>query len=57
MAKEERKVKGNDPVTIEWLGKSKFHKAGSKSVVHRIQAEKFVKSGKAKIAGKNTNND
>jgi len=42
-------VKGNDPVTIEWLEDSKYHKKGSKSVVHKIQAKKFVASNKAKI--------
>jgi hypothetical protein len=40
---------GKDPVTIEWLEGVKFHKKGEKSVVHKIQAGKFVKSGKAKI--------
>ena len=47
------KVKGRDPVTIEWLKDgSKFHKEGTKSVVHKLQAQKFVKAGKAKIVKK-----
>ena len=48
-ASEEKKVKGNDPVTIEWTAKCKFHKAGTKSTIHKEQADKFVKSGKAKL--------
>ena len=54
MAKEkkERKaneVKGNDPVVVEWLKDCTFHKEGTKSTVHKLQADKFVASGKAKI--------
>ncbi len=47
--KKEVLVKGKEPVTIEWLKGSKFHKAGSRSTVHRIQAEKFAERKLAKI--------
>lgn len=46
------KVKPKDDVQIEWTDKDKFHKAGTTSVVHRIQAEKLIASGKAKKAAK-----
>jgi len=51
---KEVKVKGNDPVTIVWLEGVMFHKVGSKSVVHRLQAEKLVKAKKAKLEGTKT---
>jgi hypothetical protein len=40
---EEVKVKGREPVKVRWNLKSRFHKAGDTSVVHRMQAEKLVK--------------
>lgn len=49
MAKKEEKVKAVEPVTIEWLKGAKFKKVGSKSVVHRVQAERFVGLKLAKI--------
>ncbi len=45
----EKKVKGNDNVTIEYLKGAKHHNAGDKSVVHSFQADKLVKKGIAKI--------
>ena len=47
--KEARKVKGREPVTIEYLEGAKFHKAGNKSVVHELVAKKLVAAKKAKI--------
>lgn len=44
------KVKPKDDVTIEWTDKDKFHKAGTTSTVHRVQAEKLIAAGKAKKA-------
>jgi hypothetical protein len=51
MAKEavERKVKGREPVTVQYLAGVKFHKAGDKSVVHALIADKLEKAKKAKI--------
>lgn len=48
---EERKVKVHDPVEIAWTDKARFFKAGQTATVHRLQAEKFVDSGKATIVG------
>lgn len=48
---KELKVKGIDDVEIVYTKDSKFHKAGDRSTVHRIQAEKLVKKG---IATKST---
>jgi hypothetical protein len=48
--KKEVKVMGKDPVRIEWLDGSKFHKAGSFSTVHRLCAEKLVERKRAKMA-------
>jgi len=45
-------VMGREPVSVEWGEKSKFHKKGSKSEVHKLQAVKFVKLGIAKIVSK-----
>lgn len=47
-----QKVKGREDTVIEYTAKAKFHKAGAKSTVHRIQAEKLVKAGIAKISKK-----
>ncbi|MDR1562262.1 MAG: hypothetical protein LBS54_04135 [Dysgonamonadaceae bacterium] len=50
MAKEtEKEVKGQEPVTVEWGEGAKYHKKGTKSVLHEIQAKKFVAAGIAKI--------
>lgn len=42
-------VKPNEPVTVKWAKGSKYHTEGTTSVVHRLQAEKLVKAGKAAI--------
>lgn len=42
-------VKPNEPVTVKWAKGSKYHTEGTTSVVHRLQAEKLVKAGKATI--------
>lgn len=42
-------VKPNEPVTVKWAKGSKYHIEGTTSVVHRLQAEKLVKAGKATI--------
>ena len=52
MDNKEMKVKAHDDVTIVYTENSKFHKAGEKSVVHRLQAEKLVAKGFAKLAKK-----
>lgn len=50
---EEKAIKPNDPVTIEYTAKSAYHKAGTQETVHRVLAEKFVvKKGIAKIVKK-----
>ena len=51
MAKETevRKVKGREPVTVEYLEGVKFHKVGDKSIVHALVADKLVAAKKAKI--------
>lgn len=48
----EKAIKPNDPVTIEYTAKSAYHKAGTRETVHRVLAEKFVKKGIAKIVKK-----
>lgn len=47
--KKEEKVKGREDVTIEYTEKSRFHKKGDKATVHRLQADKLVDKGVAKI--------
>ncbi len=42
-------VKGCENTTIVYTEKAEFHVAGTKSVVHRIQAEKLVAKGIATI--------
>jgi hypothetical protein len=49
MATKEYKVKGNDPVVIEWLKDTPYHKKGKRSTVHSEQAKKFVARKLAKI--------
>ena len=49
---EEKAIKPNDPVTIEYTAKSAYHKAGTQETAHRVLAEKFVKKGIAKIVKK-----
>lgn len=46
--KEGKKVKGQDPVLIEYTEKAQFHKKGEKATVHSMQAEKLIKKGFAK---------
>lgn len=43
---KERRVMPQDKVKITWVD-SKFHKAGTSSEVHPVQAEKHIASGKA----------
>lgn len=50
--KEEKKVYPHDEVEIVYTEKSSFHKAGEKSKVHKMQAEKLVAKGVAKLAKK-----
>ena len=50
MESKEKKVKGRDDVAIEYTEASKFHKAGDKATVHRVQAEKLIAKGFAKKA-------
>lgn len=45
-------VKPKEPVEVKWTEKSKYHKAGETSIVHRVQAEKLIKDGKATIVKK-----
>lgn len=42
-------VKPKEPTKVKWTGKAQHHKEGDISVVHRVQAEKLVKAGKATI--------
>jgi len=48
MAKEQ-KVKPVDLVEVKWLEGDKFHKAGSTSMFHKVQAEKLSKAKKAEV--------
>lgn len=52
MATNGDKVKGKDPVMIEYTEKAKFHKKGDKEAVHKLTAEKLEKKGFAKIIDK-----
>ena len=45
----DQKVMLKEPTKIQWASGSKFHVAGSTSMVHRAQAEKLAEAGKAKI--------
>jgi hypothetical protein len=49
MSTKEYKVKGNDPVIVEWLKNTPYHKKGKRSTVHSEQAKKFEARGLAKI--------
>ena len=49
MESKELKVKKGDVVTVEFNGKSAYHKAGDQAIVHSLQAAKLVKKGVAKI--------
>jgi hypothetical protein len=53
MAKEIKEngnaVKGNDPVQVEQIAASKFHKVGDKYEVHKNVAAKLVEKKVAKI--------
>lgn len=49
MESKELKVKKGDVVTVEFNGKSAYHKDGDRAIVHRLQAEKLVKKRVAKI--------
>lgn len=46
---KEQVVKGREDTLIEYTEKARFHKPGEKDTVHRIQAEKLVEKGVAKI--------
>ena len=50
METKEQKVKGREDVNIVYTEKSRFHKAGEKTTVHRLQAEKLIAKGFAKKA-------
>jgi hypothetical protein len=52
MATKEYKVKGNDPVVIEWLKDTQYHRKGKQSTVHSEHAKDFVKRKLAKIVEK-----
>lgn len=41
-------VKSGDLVLVEWTATSRYHNKGDESVLHKIAAEKMIKSGKAK---------
>lgn len=49
MAKEDVKVKGREDVKVKYTDKAVFSKEGEETTVHRIQAEKLVSKGFAKI--------
>jgi hypothetical protein len=50
MGKEkEREVKGQEPITVEWGEGAQYHRKGTRSVLHEIQAKKIVARGMAKI--------
>lgn len=40
-----KKVRPNDTVVFNWNGKDKFHKSGTSSLLHPVQAEKMKKKG------------
>lgn len=46
---EEKAVKGKDVVKVEYTKEARFHKPGEVSEVHKLQAEKLVSKGFAKI--------
>lgn len=52
MSTEEKKVKAQDPVLIEYTDKARFHKAGQLEKVHSLQAEKLIAKGVAKYPKK-----
>jgi hypothetical protein len=43
-----KKVKALDHVEVEWIN-SPYHKNGATSMVHRVQADKLVEAGRAKL--------
>jgi hypothetical protein len=43
------KVLPVDNVEVEWTGESKSHKAGERSMLHKVQAEKLVEKGRCII--------
>lgn len=47
---KESKVYKDDMVEVIYTNKSSFHKAGDKETIHRIQAEKLVQKGVAKLS-------
>lgn len=51
----DRKIKPNDGVEVKWLN-SKFHTKGATSIVHKENAAKLVRDGKAELVkgGKTT---
>ena len=48
--KEARVVYKDDMVKIVYTNKSVYHKDGEEDFVHRLQAEKLVKKGVAKMS-------
>nr|DAM73904.1 MAG TPA: hypothetical protein [Caudoviricetes sp.] len=48
--KEARVVYKDDMVKIVYTNKSAYHKEGEEDTVHRLQAEKLVKKGVARMA-------
>lgn len=46
------KVFIDDLVKVEFTAKSKFHKQGDKKEVHKLLAQKYEKTGVAKIVDK-----
>ncbi|MCL1933057.1 MAG: hypothetical protein FWF53_04490 [Candidatus Azobacteroides sp.] len=44
----ERKVKGKEPVVIEYLEGAKFNKPGTRTTVHRVQADNLIEKKAAK---------
>ena len=44
----ERKVKGKEPVLVEYLDGAKFNKPGTRTTMHRNQADKLIEKKIAK---------
>jgi len=44
----ERKVKGKEPVVIEYIEGAKFNKPGTRTTVHRVQADNLIEKKVAK---------
>ena len=48
--KEQRVVYKDDMVKIVYTNKSAYHKEGEEDTVHRLQAEKLIRKGVAKMS-------